>query len=176
MLGGWGHTQDICGGSMQKIVTAVGVWGVGLPLLLGWRRMVLLRVLRRRVLLVLGRGGAEAVWGAVALIFVVRSLVVVVIVAGLEAVGRGRGERGWACVLGAETDVGGREGHCMPGLGAVGGGVGWERHCGRGAGDGLWGIVEAEGGEGVCRILVRRGVVEIAERGAAVVSVRHGGR
>ena len=31
-------------------------------------------------------------------------------------------------------------------------------------------------GKGVGRVLVRRGVVEIAERGAAVVSVRHGGR
>ncbi len=144
---------------MQKIVTAVGVW---VPLLLGWRRMVLLRVLLRRVLLVLG---TEAVWGAVA---VVGSLVVVVVVAGLEAVAVCRGERGWAGVVGAEMNVGGREGHCMPGLGAVGGGVGWERHCGRGAGHGLG---EAERGEGVCRILVRRGLVEIAER-----RVRHGGR
>ena len=61
----------------------------------------------------------------------------------------------------------------MRGGGGVGGGVGGESG---GAGDGLWGIVEAEGGKGVGRVLVRRGVVEIAERGAAVVSVRHGGR
>lgn len=132
----------------------------------------------------MGRGGTEAVWGAVALVVVVRSLVVVVVggvVPWLEAVavgGWGRGVRGWAGVLGVEMNVGWREGHGMPGLCAVGGRVGWERHCGRGAGNGLWGIVEAEGGERVCWVLglVRRGVVEIAERGAGVVSVRHGGR